>query len=147
MSKRLDRRMMGQAYWLALWNYGLTGDNPSVGCVIVDANGAVVGEGVTAEGGRPHAEQVALDEAGDRARGGTAYVTLEPCRERSTDEDACSKRLIDAGIARVVCGVADKHPKGAGGFGALRAAGIPVLTGIKKDQIAPLYEDFFAAHS
>lgn len=147
MSKRRDKRLMGQAYWLALWNHGLTGENPSVGCVIVDAHGSVVGEGVTAEGGRPHAEQIALEEAGDLARGGTAYVTLEPCRERSTGEDACSKRLIDAGIARVVCAVADLHPKGAGGFEALRAAGIPVLIGIKKHQIAPLYEEFFAAHS
>ncbi|MAK60010.1 MAG: riboflavin biosynthesis protein RibD [Ponticaulis sp.] len=137
---------MGQAYWLALWNHGLTGNNPSVGCVIVDAHGTVVGEGVTAEGGRPHAEQIALDEAGEKARGGTAYVTLEPCRERSTGEDACSKRLTEAGIARVVCAVADKHPKGAGGFAALRAAGIPVLVGIKKHQIAPLYEDFFVQH-
>ncbi|MAP96305.1 MAG: riboflavin biosynthesis protein RibD [Ponticaulis sp.] len=138
---------MGEAYWLALWNYGLTGDNPSVGCVIVDKTGAVVGEGVTAEGGRPHAEQIALDEAGERAKGCTAYVTLEPCRERSTGEDACSKRLIDAGIGRVVCAVADKHPKGAGGFAALRKAGIPVLIGIKKDQVSWLYEAFFAEHS
>ena len=138
---------MGQAYWLALWNYGLTGDNPSVGCVIVNAHGAVVGEGVTAEGGRPHAEQIALDEAGDRARGGTAYVTLEPCRERSTGENACSTRLIEAGIARVVCAIADKHPKGAGGFDALRKAGIPVSVGVKKHQVEPLYEDFFAAHA
>ncbi|WP_293610715.1 bifunctional diaminohydroxyphosphoribosylaminopyrimidine deaminase/5-amino-6-(5-phosphoribosylamino)uracil reductase RibD [Ponticaulis sp.] len=146
MSRRADRRFMGRALELARLNYGLTGDNPSVGCVLVDPLGRIVGEGVTGEGGRPHAEQIALDDAGDRAALATAYVTLEPCRERSTGEDACSKRLIDAGIGRVVCAIADKHPKGAGGFAALRAAGIPVFVGLKQDDADVLYEDFFNLH-
>ena len=107
---------MGRAIDLALLNFDLTGDNPSVGCIIVDPLGRIVGQGVTAPGGRPHAEQLALDEAGDRAKGATVYVTLEPCRERSNDDVACSQRLVDAGIARVVCAIADIHPKGAGGF-------------------------------
>ncbi len=82
-SRRRDRRMMGRAHSLARLNHGLTGINPSVGCIILDSDGHVVGAGGTGLGGRPHAEEVALDEAGAAARGGTAYVTLEPCRERS----------------------------------------------------------------
>lgn len=147
MSRRADRRFMGRALDLARLNHGLTGDNPSVGCVVVNANGAVVGEGVTAPGGRPHAEQIALDMAGDTANGGTAYVTLEPCRERSTEEAACSRRLIDAGISRVVCAISDEHPKGAGGFDVLKSAGINVFIGLKQDEARPLYEAFFANHS
>ncbi len=147
MSKRSDRRFMGRALELARLNYGLTGDNPSVGCVLVNAMGHIVGEGVTAFGGRPHAEQIALDMAGDAAKGGTAFVTLEPCRERSTGEDACSRRLIDAGIARVVCAIEDKHPKGAGGFTVLRQAGVKVLTGLKADDALPLYDEFFETHA
>lgn len=144
MSRRSDRRHMGRALELARMNYGLTGENPSVGCVLVNAYGAIVGEGATSPGGRPHAEQIALDLAGEAARGATAYVTLEPCRERSTGEPACSERLIEAGVSRVVCAIADKHPKGAGGFSLLRDAGIPLLTGLKRDDALPLYEDFFA---
>ena len=89
MSKRRDQRRMGRALALAGLNQGLTGPNPSVGCVIVDAEGHIVGEGVTGHGGRPHAEEIALEEAGARARGGTAYVTLEPCRERRLRRSAC----------------------------------------------------------
>ncbi len=146
MSRRADLRFMGRALDLARLNYGLTGDNPSVGCVIVDVYGRIVGEGVTAPGGRPHAEQIALDMAGDLASGATAYVTLEPCRERSTGEDACSTRLIKAGVNRLVCAIADEHPKGAGGFDVLRSAGVSVLIGLKREAASPLYQDFFAAH-
>lgn len=147
IGKRRDRRFMGRALELARLNFGLTGENPSVGCIIVDAHGHIVGEGMTHVGGRPHAEQIALDMAGERAKGGTAYVTLEPCRERSTGEDACSTRLIAAQISRVVCAIEDKHPKGVGGFHVLRNAGVDVLTGLKQDDALPLYEDFFATHS
>ena len=67
---------------------------------------------------------------------------------RSTaGEDACSKRLIDAGIARVVCAIADEHPNGAGGFDVLREAGIPIMVGLKRDAALPLYKWFFEAHS
>ena len=147
MTRRRYQRMMGRALKLARSHHDLTGDNPSVGCVITNAFGHIVGAGVTAIGGRPHAEQIALDLAGDKANGGTAYVTLEPCRERSTGEDACSKRLIDAGIARVVCAIADEHPNGAGGFDVLREAGIPIMVGLKRDAALPLYKWFFEAHS
>ena len=96
MSRRRDRRMMGRALALARLNQGLTGKNPSVGCILLDTDGHIVGAGVTGAGGRPHAEEIALDEAAGRAKGGTAYVTLEPCRERSTGAASCSNRLVDA---------------------------------------------------
>ncbi len=88
--------------------------------------------------------QVALDMAGEHARGGTAYVTLEPCGKRHIDETSCSVRLLDAGIARVVCAVADTHPTGAGGLHRLRAAGVEISVGIKGSVAQHLYADFFA---
>jgi pyrimidine deaminase RibD-like protein len=143
MSKRRDRRMMGRALGLARLNQGLTGPNPSVGCVILDVDGHMVGDGVTGLGGRPHAEEIALDEAGARAVGGTAYVTLEPCRERSSGSPSCSTKLKAAGIARVVCAITDPHPLAEGGITALRQAGIRVEIGIGERVAARLYQGFF----
>lgn len=144
MSKRRDRRMMGRAFALAGLNQGLTGVNPSVGCVILDASGHIVGEGATGQGGRPHAEEVALDEAGHAARGGTAYVTLEPCRERSTGAASCSSRLVSAGVARVVVAIEDPHPTARDGIRILREAGIRVETGPGRRTAAGRYAWFFA---
>lgn len=143
MSRRLDRRMMGRALALARLNQGLTEENPSVGCVILDSDGHIVGDGVTGLGGRPHAEEIALDEAGDAARGGTAYVTLEPCRERSAGGASCSTKLKEAGVRRVVCAIADPHPLADGGIAALRKAGILVEIGMGRPTAARLYEGFF----
>ena len=143
MSKRRDRRMMGRALALARLNHGLTGANPSVGCVILDAHGHIVGEGVTGRGGRPHAEEIALEEAGDAARGGTAYVTLEPCRERSAGGKSCSLKLEEAGVARVVCSVLDPHPVANGGILRLRRAGIQVDVGPGRHAAQGLYRAFF----
>ena len=103
----------------------------------------MVGEGVTAPGGRPHAEEIALAQAGEQARGGTAYVTLEPCRERSKGGESCSSRLLQAGIARVVCAVADPHPLASGGIRALRDAGIDVHLGPGRRVSLQLYRKFF----
>jgi pyrimidine deaminase RibD-like protein len=137
---------MRRAIGLAKVQHGRTGKNPSVGCVIVGLDGKVLSEGATGDGGRPHAEQLALGGLkGKSAAGAIVYVTLEPCRERSTGEDACSKRLIDAGVAKVFVSVMDLHPQGAGGKGALEAAGIAVETGLLGDEAAPLYQDFFAS--
>ncbi len=147
MSRRRDRRRMGEALALARLNQGLTAENPSVGCVILDAAGHTVGAGVTGHGGRPHAEEIALAEAGERARGGTAYVTLEPCRQRSTGADGCASRLKAAGLARVVVSIADPHPSGTGGIEALRAAGSRVEVGLKGREAARLYRSFFASVS
>lgn len=144
MSKRRDQRMMGRALALAALNQGLTGENPSVGCVILDCDGHIAGEGVTGQGGRPHAEEIALDEAGARAKGGTAYVTLEPCRERSSGAASCSNKLVSAGIARVVVAIEDPHPTARDGIRILREAGVRVETGRGKRRAARLYAWFFA---
>lgn len=143
MSKRRDQRRMGRALALAGLNQGLTGPNPSVGCVIVDAEGHIVGEGVTGHGGRPHAEEIALEEAGARARGGTAYVTLEPCRERSSGAASCSNKLVSAGIARVVVAIEDPHPTARDGIRILKDAGVRVDIGRGNRRAARLYAWFF----
>ena len=145
MSKRRDQRMMGRALALAALNQGLTGENPSVGCVILDRDGHIAGEGVTGHGGRPHAEEIALEEAGGRAKGGTAYVTLEPCRERSSGAASCSNKLVSAGIARVVVAIEDPHPTARDGIRILREAGVRVETGRGKPRAARLYAWFFAS--
>jgi pyrimidine deaminase RibD-like protein len=144
-SRRRDRRMMGRALALAGLNQGLTGANPSVGCVILDADGFIVGEGVTGPGGRPHAEEIALEDAGARARSGTAYVTLEPCRERSSGSSSCSVRLVEAGITRVVVAVEDPHPTARDGLRILAEAGIHLSVGTGGRKAARLYGWFFRA--
>lgn len=141
-----DQLHMARALELAQMQHGRTGVNPSVGCVIVNLDGQKISEAATGDGGRPHAEQTALARLPQgKAAGGTAYVTLEPCRERSTDEASCSTRLIDAGIVRVVISAMDPHPKGAGGAGRLREAGIKVETGVFEAEANALYADFFAS--
>jgi pyrimidine deaminase RibD-like protein len=125
---------------------GRTGVNPTVGCVIVK-DGVIVGEGATGEGGRPHAEEVACDAAGERARGATAYVTLEPCAQRSTGAASCSERLVAAGVARVVIAVEDPHPMANGaGLARLKAAGIAVTLGVLRAEAHAMNADFFARH-
>lgn len=112
---------------------GRTAPNPNVGCVLV-AGGRVVGRGWTQAGGRPHAEAMALAEAGDGACGATAYVTLEPCAHRSPRGPACSDLLVASGIARVVAAIEDPDPRTAGqGFARLRDAGIAVTVGTGAD--------------
>jgi pyrimidine deaminase RibD-like protein len=143
-SRRRDQRLMGRTLALAALNQGLTGENPSVGCVIVDAYGHVVGEGVTAPGGRPHAEEIALDTAGAAARGGTVFVTLEPCRERSSGAQSCAAKLVAAGIARVVVAIEDPHPTARDGLRILKDAGIDVRIGPGRPRAERLYAWFFA---
>ncbi|WP_367138916.1 bifunctional diaminohydroxyphosphoribosylaminopyrimidine deaminase/5-amino-6-(5-phosphoribosylamino)uracil reductase RibD [Saccharothrix sp. HUAS TT1] len=108
---------------------GSTSPNPPVGCVVLDAGGAVVGVGGTRPAGGPHAEVVALAAAGERARGGTAVVTLEPCAHFGRTPP-CARALVDAGVARVVHAVADPNPKAAGGASVLRAGGVRVESGL-----------------
>jgi pyrimidine deaminase RibD-like protein len=136
---------MRRAIALARMNLGRTGANPSVGCVIV-RDGQVVGEAATAPGGRPHAEEQALDQAGEAARGATAYVTLEPCGQRSGGTASCSERLVAAAVARVV--VACEDPSiFAGGLGAARLseAGMQVETGLLAEEAKALYLDYTPA--
>ncbi len=142
MSDGDDIGHMRRAIALARTHVGLTGDNPAVGCVIVQA-GVVVGEAVTGLGGRPHAEEQALDQAGDAARGAVAYVTLEPCGERSSGAAACGERLATAGVSRVVIACEDPSALAAGrGVLRLQAAGIPCDLGLLRDEALPLYADY-----
>jgi diaminohydroxyphosphoribosylaminopyrimidine deaminase / 5-amino-6-(5-phosphoribosylamino)uracil reductase len=125
-----DIGWMRVALSLAERGIGRTWPSPSVGCVIV-RDGIVVGCGDTKAGGRPHAEFVALTQAGDAARGATAYCTLEPCAHDSRRGPTCSSLLIEAGIARVVTAMTDPDPRTRGqGHARLQAAGINVETGI-----------------
>jgi pyrimidine deaminase RibD-like protein len=139
-----DIEFMRRAISLAGPGVGQTGANPSVGCVIV-AGGVVVGEGATAAGGRPHAEELALAAAGDRGRGADVYVTLEPCARRSTGGTSCADLLIGAGVARVVIATGDPHPFAAGvGVERLRAAGVVVESGLMDAEARALNAGFFA---
>lgn len=127
---------MGAALTLSARTRGTTAPNPNVGCVIV-ADDRVVGRGWTCAGGRPHAEAAALAQAGDRARGATAYVTLEPCAHVSARGPACSDLLIESGVARVVIGLTDPDPRTDGrGIARLQAAGIEVVAGVRSEEAA-----------
>ncbi len=110
-----------------------TAPNPNVGAVVLDASGALVGEGRHERAGGPHAEVTALAAAGDRARGGTVLVTLEPCAHTGRT-GPCAEALVAAGVARVVYAVADPNPVGAGGAAVLRAADVDVAGGLLADE-------------
>jgi len=113
---------------------GSSAPNPNVGCVIVSPSGKIVGRGVTARGGRPHAEQVALEQAGRRAKGATVYATLEPCAHDSPRGPACTDLLLKAKPVRVVLALKDPDPRTSGkGIRRLRAAGIDVKLGVGPD--------------
>ncbi|MFC4002319.1 bifunctional diaminohydroxyphosphoribosylaminopyrimidine deaminase/5-amino-6-(5-phosphoribosylamino)uracil reductase RibD [Prauserella oleivorans] len=114
---------------------GTTSPNPPVGAVILDAHGHRAGAGATQPPGGPHAEVMALREAGERARGGTAFVTLEPCSHHGRTPP-CTDALLDAGIAAVRYAVADPHPQARGGAEVLRAAGVDVRGGLLADEVA-----------
>lgn len=128
-----DARHMGHALALGRRGLGNTWPNPAVGCVIV-RGGRVVGRGWTSPGGRPHAEVVALAQAGGLARGATAYVTLEPCSHHGRTPP-CAEALVAAGIARVVVALTDPDPRVNGeGLARLRAAGVAVDEGVGADR-------------
>ncbi|MCG7575131.1 bifunctional diaminohydroxyphosphoribosylaminopyrimidine deaminase/5-amino-6-(5-phosphoribosylamino)uracil reductase RibD [Phaeobacter sp. CNT1-3] len=139
----MDHRYMALALSLGRRGQGNTWPNPAVGCVIVNA-GRIVGRGWTQPSGRPHAEVVALAQAGNRARGATAYVTLEPCAHYGKTPP-CAEALINAGVARVVAAITDSDPRVSGqGFAMLRDAGIEVTTGVLADEAARDLAGFFA---
>lgn len=121
----LDRAMLRRAARLALRGHGGAEPNPLVGCVVADAAGRVAGEAGHRRCGGPHAEALALAAAGARARGGTAWVTLEPCAHHGRTPP-CADALIAAGVARVVYARRDLHELAAGGAERLRAAGVAV---------------------
>ncbi|MCJ9430397.1 bifunctional diaminohydroxyphosphoribosylaminopyrimidine deaminase/5-amino-6-(5-phosphoribosylamino)uracil reductase RibD [Kordiimonas sp. A6E486] len=133
---------MRHALSLAGRGLGRTAPNPAVGCVIVK-NGVIIARGHTMPGGRPHAERVALDQAGEAARGATAYVSLEPC-SHTGKTGPCADALIDAGIARVVVAVGDPDPRVSGdGIAKLKAAGIDVTEGVEEAAADALNAGFF----
>ncbi|MCS0639528.1 bifunctional diaminohydroxyphosphoribosylaminopyrimidine deaminase/5-amino-6-(5-phosphoribosylamino)uracil reductase RibD [Streptomyces sp. LP05-1] len=129
MATTADTDAMRRAVALAARGLGATSPNPVVGCVVRDASGHEVGAGHHERAGGPHAEVNALRRAGVLARGGTAYVTLEPCNHTGRT-GPCAQALIEAGIARVVYAVADPDPVAGGGAETLRAAGIRVEHGL-----------------
>lgn len=134
---------MRAALALALRGLGTVWPNPAVGCVIVN-QGRVVGRGWTQPGGRPHGETEALRRAGDAARDGTAYVSLEPCCHWGRTPP-CTDALIAAGVKRVVVALEDPDPRVAGeGLRRLREAGLAVETGLCVEQAAEINAGFFS---
>jgi diaminohydroxyphosphoribosylaminopyrimidine deaminase / 5-amino-6-(5-phosphoribosylamino)uracil reductase len=136
-----DLHFMEHALDLARKGVGLSSPNPTVGCVIV-RNGAILGEGFHQYDWRDHAEIVALKQAGEKARGATMFVTLEPCNHTGRT-GPCTEAIIAAGISRVVAGMEDPNPKTQGtGFARLREAGIEVETGVLEGEARKLNEAF-----
>lgn len=137
----LDQRSMARALELARKGVYSTHPNPRVGCVIV-AGGQVVGEGWHARAGEPHAEVHALRQAGGKARGATAYVTLEPCSHHGRTPP-CAEALVQAGVARVVAAMQDPNPQVAGrGLVRLQEAGIEVACGVLEGEARALNVGF-----
>ncbi|MBT5497247.1 MAG: bifunctional diaminohydroxyphosphoribosylaminopyrimidine deaminase/5-amino-6-(5-phosphoribosylamino)uracil reductase RibD [Alphaproteobacteria bacterium] len=133
---------MKLALALARRGLGTVSPNPAVGCVLVSPDGIVVGRGWTQPGGRPHAETEALRRAGARARGATAYVTLEPCSHTGRTPP-CADALIEAGVVRVVGAIEDPDPRVSGqGFARLAAAGIEVSTNLFANEAAEVNAGF-----
>jgi diaminohydroxyphosphoribosylaminopyrimidine deaminase/5-amino-6-(5-phosphoribosylamino)uracil reductase len=138
-----DERYMRHALRLAARGLGRVAPNPAVGCIIVSKDNRIVGRGWTAPGGRPHAETIALAQAGGAARDATAYVSLEPCAHHG-QTPPCADALIAAGVARVVGAVRDPDPRTSGaGFAKLKAAGIEVVEGVLEEEAQTLNEGFF----
>lgn len=124
---------MSEALRLADDARGQCAPNPNVGCVIVAPNGRIIGRGATHSGGRPHAEAVALQQAGKRTDGATVYVTLEPCAHQSNRGPACTDLLVGAKPARIVIALKDPDPRTSGkGIRRLRRAGIEISLGIDR---------------
>jgi diaminohydroxyphosphoribosylaminopyrimidine deaminase / 5-amino-6-(5-phosphoribosylamino)uracil reductase len=133
---------MRHALQLAMRGLGRVWPNPAVGCVLV-RDGRIVGRGWTQTGGRPHAERMALDQAGALARGATAYVTLEPCAHHGKTPP-CAEGLIAAGVAHVFSALTDPDPRVAGkGHAMLRAAGVTVNEGLCAEEARVLNRGFF----
>jgi diaminohydroxyphosphoribosylaminopyrimidine deaminase/5-amino-6-(5-phosphoribosylamino)uracil reductase len=137
-----DEEFLRQALALAARGVGLTAPNPNVGALIVADNGEIVGSGTHTYEGLKHAEILALEQAGERARGATVYVNLEPCSHQGRT-GPCTDALIAAGIRRVVAGIVDPNPLVSGqGFARLRDAGISVASGLLADECSQLNESF-----
>lgn len=146
MHSLIDETYMQCALDLAWAQKGQTGDNPSVGCILIK-DGNIIGQGVTAKGGRPHGETQALHHAGENAKGATCYVTLEPCSHYG-GTPPCADVLIRAGIARCVIAVIDPNPNvNWQGAARLQEAGIDTVIGCLASEAFELYQSFFARFS
>jgi diaminohydroxyphosphoribosylaminopyrimidine deaminase/5-amino-6-(5-phosphoribosylamino)uracil reductase len=143
-SHALELAAMRRAVALAARGAATVSPNPAVGCVVLDQHGETVGEGWHERAGGPHAEVVALDRAGGRARGGTAVVTLEPCAHTGRT-GPCTDRLLAAGIARLVYAVADPDPVASGGAMRLRERGVTVDGGLLADQAEAVNKPWLTA--
>jgi diaminohydroxyphosphoribosylaminopyrimidine deaminase/5-amino-6-(5-phosphoribosylamino)uracil reductase len=138
-----DALFMGRALRLARKKLGKVAPNPAVGCVIVK-HGHVVAEAATGDGGRPHAEEAALEIAGLHAEGAAVYVSLEPCAVRSKGGDSCSDLLVAAKVARVIVACPDPHPFADGeGLSQLQSHGITVSMGVGRWEAEQLNAGFF----
>ena len=141
---KIDERWMRFAIALSEKAEGLTAENPNVGCVIIDVDGNLCASGFTQLGGRPHAEQVALEKAGNRANNGTLYVTLEPCSHFGKTPP-CAHAIIEAGIKRVVVGKVDPDSRVNGlGIELLKNAGISIKINVLEGEITSLIRSFIA---
>ncbi len=141
-----DLLMTRHALYLAALGAGLVSPNPLVGCVIVSASGETVGEGTYIYDKIIHAEAIGLNQAGKQAKGGTAYVSLEP-HSHHGKTPPCTDALINAGIRRIVCPIEDPNPFVSGkGFTQLRANGIEVITGILREEAERQNEKFICWH-
>ena len=142
----MDIELSQRSLELAANGIGLVSPNPLVGCVIVSTAGEIVGEGTYLYDDVTHAEVIALEQAGEKARGGTAYVSLEPHSHHGKTAP-CTEALINAGIRRVVCPIEDPNPLVSGrGFETLREAGVDVVTGILAGEAAKQNEKFICWH-
>lgn len=138
----LDHKYLRRALVLAQKSFGLASPNPNVGAVLVDSSGEILGEGFHTYDGKKHAEVLALESAGEKARGATLYINLEPCSHHGRT-GPCTEALIAAGIGRVVACTADPNPVVSGrGFAGLRQAGVQVTSGILEEEARPLNDAF-----
>ena len=137
-----DLVLLQRALELARRSFGLASPNPCVGAVLVDASGNVVGEGFHTYEGVKHAEVLAIEQAGERARGATLYINLEPCSHQGRT-GPCADAVIAAGIKRVVASTTDPNPAvGGRGFARLRQAGVQIASGILDEEARPLNDAF-----
>ena len=138
----IDQKYLRRALELAQQSFGLASPNPNVGAVLVDNDGHVVGEGFHTYEGVKHAEILAIEQAGEKARGSTLYINLEPCSHQGRT-GPCADAVIAAGIKRVVACTPDPNPAVSGrGFARLRQAGVQVASGLLEDEARPLNDAF-----
>ncbi len=143
-----DIKHMRRALELASRGKGETSPNPCVGAVLLNAEGSVIGEGYHHRAGEPHAEVMAIEDAlsrGGRLKGGTIYVSLEPCNHTGRTPP-CTQRIIDEEISRVVVACLDPHSEAAGGLERLKEHGITVSSGVEEEKAIELNAGFFCFH-